>query len=350
MRTFKPLSLNMRWMLTNMIVWSVTKQMFVAIKLWGIESTPLKVLDISPNTLWLAVGCSGLIDGVLFTLADRCLDARVKLPFAQMVATKALIHALLAVSLSIAVLPLLAGSGYLAGIDVLTDMLLSTNLVVSLFIIFSTTLLLQGAQQVSLWLRHENLSSLFRESHVKEEERIFLFLDMRSSTQIAESLGAMKYSQLVQDCFADLYQAVQQTGAHIYQYVGDEAVLTWKSSPDNFVNAVRMHFAFARQLEQNAPRYCDRFNLVPAFKGGIHHGMVVKAHVGVMHKELAYHGDVINTAARIQSKCNDLMRDLLVSDSFRERLPQTIPCEWEGSFALRGKCANMNLYSISRGA
>ena len=120
-------------------------------------------------------------------------------------------------------------------------MLLSTNLAVSLFIIFATTLLLQAAQQVSLWLRHENLASLFRESHVKEEERIFLFLDMRSSTHIAESLGAMKYSQLVQDCFADLYQAVQQTGAHIYQYVGDEAVLTWKSSPENFVNAVRMH-------------------------------------------------------------------------------------------------------------
>lgn len=44
----------------------------------------------------------------------------------------------------------------------------------------------------------------------------------------------------------------------------------------------------------------------------------------------------------------DLMRDLLVSDSFRDRLPQSVACQWEGTYLLRGKRTNMNLYSIPR--
>jgi adenylate cyclase len=61
----------------------------------------------------------------------------------------------------------------------------------------------------------------------QEEERIFMFLDLKASTTYAEKLGHIRYSQLIQDCFYDLTDVVQRCHAHIYQYVGDEAVLTW---------------------------------------------------------------------------------------------------------------------------
>ena len=61
----------------------------------------------------------------------------------------------------------------------------------------------------------------------KEEKRIFMFLDLKDSTPLAEKLGHIKYSQLIQDCFKDL-AIVNKYDAEIYQYVGDEAVLTWK--------------------------------------------------------------------------------------------------------------------------
>lgn len=38
----------------------------------------------------------------------------------------------------------------------------------------------------------------------REEVRIFMFLDLKSSTTIAERLGHIRYSQLIQDCFYDL--------------------------------------------------------------------------------------------------------------------------------------------------
>ena len=59
------------------------------------------------------------------------------------------------------------------------------------------------------------------------EERIFMFLDMKSSTTIAEKLGHLKYYQLLNDYYADLTKAVLETSGEIYQYVGDEVVVSW---------------------------------------------------------------------------------------------------------------------------
>jgi adenylate cyclase len=39
--------------------------------------------------------------------------------------------------------------------------------------------------------------------------------------------------------------------------------------------------------------------------------------VGEIRKELAYHGDVLNTAARIQGKCNEFKKRLLVSEPMK---------------------------------
>jgi len=58
-----------------------------------------------------------------------------------------------------------------------------------------------------------------------EEERIFMFLDLQSSTEHAENLGHVEYSKMIQDCFNDLGIVVENE-ADIYQYIGDEAILT----------------------------------------------------------------------------------------------------------------------------
>ena len=61
----------------------------------------------------------------------------------------------------------------------------------------------------------------------KEEDRIFMFMDLKSSTSFAEKLGHIKYSQFLQDCFFDITDVVTKNDAKIYQYVGDEVVLSW---------------------------------------------------------------------------------------------------------------------------
>jgi len=70
-------------------------------------------------------------------------------------------------------------------------------------------------------------------------------------TTIAKKLSHVLYSKLLQDCFAELTFPVIHSKARIYQYVGDEAVITW-SKKDGFTNynCIKMYFEFNRQLQK----------------------------------------------------------------------------------------------------
>ena len=154
----------------------------------------------------------------------------------------------------------------------------------------------------------------------KEENRIFMFLDLKSSTTIAEQLGHFKYSQLIQDCFYDLNEVIPHYDAEIYQYVGDEAVLSWsyeKGLANN--NCVDLFFAFDRLLKSKSDYYTNKYGTVPQFKAGLHGGKLMVAEVGVVKKEIAYHGDVINTSARIQEECNKYEVPILISEELLEK-------------------------------
>ena len=49
----------------------------------------------------------------------------------------------------------------------------------------------------------------------KEDDRIFMFMDLKSSTTYAEKLGHIKYSQFIQDCFFDITDVITKYDAKI---------------------------------------------------------------------------------------------------------------------------------------
>ena len=61
----------------------------------------------------------------------------------------------------------------------------------------------------------------------KEESRIFMFMDLKSSTTIAEKLGNLKFGSFLKDYYSDITDAIRYSKAEVYQYVGDEIVLSW---------------------------------------------------------------------------------------------------------------------------
>lgn len=184
----------------------------------------------------------------------------------------------------------------------------------------------------------------------QEEKRIFMFLDLKNSTTIAEKLGHLKYSQFIQDCFYDLNELVPKYEAEIYQYVGDEAVLNWeykKGLANN--NCVSLFFDFQQQLQSKKEYYNQKYKEVPAFKAGLHGGTLMVAEVGTIKKELAYHGDVINTSARIQSECNTYNVPVLISENLLSDLnfKHKYLAKVLGNILLRGKSNKINLYTIT---
>lgn len=191
---------------------------------------------------------------------------------------------------------------------------------------------------------------LGRYKNPQEENRIFMFIDLKSSTTIAETLGHFKYSQLIQDCFYDLNAIVPKYAAEIYQYVGDEAVLSWpyqKGLVNN--NCVAFFFAFQALLRSRESYYTSKYGLVPEFKAGLHGGKLMVAEVGVVKKELAFHGDVINTSARIQAECNKHHVAVLLSEELKKNLQvdRKYVTKSIGNIFLKGKKEALNVFAIS---
>ncbi len=184
----------------------------------------------------------------------------------------------------------------------------------------------------------------------KEETRILMFLDLKDSTTIAEQLGHEVYSKFIQDCFSDLNSVLNKHEAEVYQYVGDEAVLSWTTKKGfRKNNAVNLFFTFIKELKKREAHYAKTYNTIPEFKAGIHCGKLMIAEVGTIKKELAYHGDVINTASRIQGLCNSYNVQLLVSQELLERSLITLKYKVEllGDIPLKGKANALLIYSVT---
>ena len=185
----------------------------------------------------------------------------------------------------------------------------------------------------------------------KKEDRIFMFLDMRSSTTIAEKIGNEKYFNLLKDVFFDITDTILNNEGEIYQYVGDEIVISWsiKKGSRN-ANCLNCFTHIQEKLIELRPIYEKKYKALPEFKAGIHYGTVMAGEVGVIKKDIIYSGDVLNTTARIQGQCNQYGVDVLISKETFNLISGTegyklIPL---GNIELRGKKRKIALNTISK--
>ncbi|WP_430814930.1 adenylate/guanylate cyclase domain-containing protein [Carboxylicivirga sp. RSCT41] len=178
-----------------------------------------------------------------------------------------------------------------------------------------------------------------------------MFLDLKSSTALAEKLSHVLYSKLIQDCFYELSIPVLDNKGEVYQYVGDEAVITWtkKEGLEN-TNCLNFYYDFMDRLENKRAYFLKSYKVFPEFKAGINLGRVSVAEVGVLKTEIAYHGDVLNTSARIEGFCNTFNKALLASEPLVLELGKSERYQSEliGEVQLRGKEGSHKLYSYER--
>lgn len=182
-----------------------------------------------------------------------------------------------------------------------------------------------------------------------QENRIFMFLDMKSSTTIAEKLGHQKYFELIKNYYADMTDAILETEGEIYQYVGDEIVVSWRE--DEGIQRNNCLYCFKKIADAVSNRkdyYINTFGFIPEFKAGLHIGEVTAGEIGTLKKEIIYSGDVLNTAARIQALCNHYHTRMLISELLKDKLMASD--QWEiqeiGTIALRGKTRPMHLFKV----
>ncbi|MEM1137782.1 MAG: adenylate/guanylate cyclase domain-containing protein [Bacteroidota bacterium] len=185
-----------------------------------------------------------------------------------------------------------------------------------------------------------------------EENRIFMFIDLNGSTKIAEKLGHTKYSRFLNKCFSDLSTLLPKYDAEIYQYVGDEAVVTWDLAlQEDVTKPAFLFFEYEAILLKNKADYLGKFGIVPTFKAAINAGPVIVTELGTRRKELAYHGDVLNTASRVLELCSKMKKRLLTTsillDKFKNK--KELQVNFISELVLRGKNASTFVYEVALG-
>ena len=199
-------------------------------------------------------------------------------------------------------------------------------------------------------LGHTVLSNFFTGKYhaPRQEHRIFMFLDMKSSTTIAERLGDVRYFELLREYYASFSESIIKNYGEVYQYIGDEIVISWDAEKGlNNGYCIRCFFDMQKDLKNRASFFKKRFDIVPAFKAGLHIGKVTTGEIGALKKEIFYTGDVLNSTARIQGLCKSYEVDLIISSELIDQLPahefHIMPLD---TVSLKGRLANMQINTI----
>jgi len=220
-----------------------------------------------------------------------------------------------------------------------------------LVIIIVISSLIIALLQIKRLHRHGDLIKYITGKYHRPEEinKIFLFIDLKSSTAIAEKLGNTNYSSFLIDYFHDMTNAILMSKAEIYQYIGDEIVLTWSFHDGiKYSRCIHCFYDIKNTMEMKKKKYIEKFGVCPEFKAAIHGGMVSVTWIGDIKKEIVFHGDVLNTTARILSECNRHDQSFLISEYMLEKLevPEYLKTEFVGELQLKGKQKKMKIFGL----
>lgn len=302
----------------------------------------------------------GLLGASLFTISELFLINRFleRQPFYKIILIKGVIYSVMLILLNLItsyVFNWLASGRSFGDPGILKDVYDFASgpsfwhpLIPFLLLVFLSLFLLQINQRFG----QGELFKLVRGRYFspKEENRIFMFLDMKDSTMLAEQLGHLKFFDLLNDFFHDITDTILEHGGEIYSYVGDEVIITW-TLRNGFQNndCVRCFFEIEELISKRKTYYQREYGVVPQFKAGIHLGKVTTGEIGKIKKLITYTGDVMNTTSRIQSICNQYNEKLIISHDLLEHLDSaTLQTKDLGQVSLKGKSQPIGIATVVR--
>lgn len=348
--------MHLRSLLNSIAAWLVAVGLYFLVRFYDTqERIDWAETTSAVLTLWILGGIVfGHVDWFSNIMADQARLRQRSYAFLIGFKVSVLFVSLITMSLVALVLVFLRGDLPAAEIlPVFLERLTTGRMISATLYLLVATAVMGFVRQMSKMVGPRILLNLTlgRYYFPKVENRIFMFLDLKASTAHAERLGHSRFCELIQDCFRDLTDSAIKHRVEIYKYVGDEAILPWtiKDGVKNF-NCLEFFFAFVMELDRRAGYYRECYGIIPEFKAGMNCGPITVAEIGVVKRDIAYLSDVLNTASRIQGKCNELGRRLLISGQVRELLPETKVYQFEvmGSVQLEGREENVKIISVER--
>jgi adenylate cyclase len=298
----------------------------------------------------IAVGIlTGVLNGILIAAAVGAIEIFLlregtsikrleRLPFVAVVLLKSLVYGAI-------VCAAIAGAPYLA--QLLPGVappapLKSRAALVTLGFSLGTTLIfvivLQAAGLVGRRTFRDLVMGRYRRP--RAERRFFLFVDVIGSTAIAERLGPLEAHNFLSAVFSATAEPVAASRGEIYQYVGDEIVVTWTEEEGRIGGRpLRCFFLMEESLSKLKEQFQERFFTEAGLRAALHLGEVIAGEVGEQRRAIVFHGDVMNTAARLEQATRDLgVRFIASADALSALGPQPdMALKDLGALTLRGR-------------
>jgi class 3 adenylate cyclase/uncharacterized protein (DUF427 family) len=163
------------------------------------------------------------------------------------------------------------------------------------------------------------LDGLVRHGDGEHIESVVWFSDLRESTALSQSMGREAYLVYLNAYFNCVAGAILEKGGEVLRFIGDAALAIFPIGAGGAGEACRQALAAARLAgERIAANNAVHPERAPIRYGiGLHLGEVTYGNIGVPERlEFTVIGSAANAAARVESMCKSLGRNVVASAAF----------------------------------
>jgi adenylate cyclase len=184
-----------------------------------------------------------------------------------------------------------------------------------------------------------------------ERKRVaVLFADIKDFTTWSESTDAEVVVQCLDVYFSAMVDAIQSNHGMVDKFMGDGIMAVFGApldDPEASIHAVDAARAMRSALEHVNEKLKPKTARPIQIGIGINSGEAIIGHVGSAAKrEYTAIGDVVNTAARIESLTRKTGAGILISAATFNALDGRVPAELVGEFELKGKTVLVPVYRV----
>lgn len=177
-----------------------------------------------------------------------------------------------------------------------------------------------------------------------------MFCDIRGFTTLSEVLDPVELVARLNEFYREMGEIIFRHGGILFTYMGDALMAVFgapTSHGNDAVRAVMTALDMCRRMEHLTVHW--RTQGQPVFEMGIGlcTGEVIAGDVGFSRKrEYTVIGDAVNTTARLEKLNKDFGSRIVISDSTRLAVEESVPVERLGMVQVRGKAEPLMVWSI----
>jgi adenylate cyclase len=154
----------------------------------------------------------------------------------------------------------------------------------------------------------------------REEQRIFLLVDMVGSSAIAASLGDKRYHGFLDETFRLAERTIAEEGGEIYTFIGDAMIASWPiGAPERNAAPLNALLRLYRDLDLTGPMFEQSYGFRPKLRAVLHGGPVVIGEYGEVRRQVTYLGEVLNVTSRLERFAKVSGLEILISKSLLDK-------------------------------